>query len=44
MMNVADLAPDSWPEAVATIIITVISWWLGRKRGETKERKRYRGR
>lgn len=29
--------PDNWPEAVATLVIALISWWLGRKRPKKKE-------
>lgn len=37
-MELQQAIPDNLPEAIATIIITVLSWWLGRK---TKKTKRY---
>jgi hypothetical protein len=42
-MNVMDAFPSDWPEAVTTIVIGVLSWWLGRKKGEKERRKRPRG-
>lgn len=24
-------APDNWPEAVASVIVAILSWWLSRK-------------
>lgn len=39
---IAAAVPDGWVEAVATIIVTVLSWWLGERRGINKARKRRR--
>lgn len=41
MMNFLHIvAPDNWVEGVAAIIVSVLSWWLGRRRGERKPRPR----
>lgn len=34
------IIPDNTAETIATVIIMVLSWWLGRKNG-TKERRKY---
>jgi hypothetical protein len=38
------VAPDGWVEGAAAIIISVLSWYLGRKREAKKQRERSRGR
>lgn len=29
-------APDNWPEALATVIIAILSWWTGKRREKRK--------
>ena len=29
LLQLAQARPDNWPEAVATIIVTLLTWWLG---------------
>lgn len=33
-------APDNWPEAIATILIAVLSWWLSNKNTRKKTDRR----
>lgn len=35
-------APDGWVEGATSIILAIISWYLGRRRGAIKERDKRR--
>lgn len=41
-MNIQQAIPDNVAEAITTIIISLITWWLGRKKGNEERRKRPR--
>lgn len=38
IQTLAQAPPDGWVEGVTAILISVLSWYLGRRRGAIKER------
>lgn len=34
----SEAPPDGWVEGVTAILISILSWYLGRRRGAIKER------
>jgi hypothetical protein len=39
MEIVSQVSPDGWVEGIAAIVISVLSWYLGRRKERSKNRR-----